>query len=89
MAALLRVKLLEINSNLFSQVLLLQKRSTAESTSWMVSFKMILVEAKMHSILYTLGETNSSHLKIGRAPKGNERIPIIQFRLELLVSGSV
>ena len=30
---------------------------------------------------YTLSETNSSHLKIGRAPKGNDRIPTIHFQV--------
>ena len=28
----------------------------------------------------TLPETNSSHLKIGRTPKGNDRIPTIHFQ---------
>ena len=28
----------------------------------------------------TLPETDSSHLKIGRAPKGNDRIPTIHFQ---------
>ena len=38
----------------------------------------------------TLPETNSSPLKIGRAPKGNNRIPTNYiFRGKLLVSGSV
>ena len=31
--------------------------------------------------LYTLPKTNSSHLKIGRAPKGNDRIPTIHFQV--------
>ena len=30
--------------------------------------------------IYTLPETNSSHLKIGRAPKGNDRISTIHFQ---------
>ena len=36
-------------------------------------------------------ETNSLHLKIGRAPKGNDRIPLSthQFSLAMLVSGSI
>ena len=40
---------------------------------------------------YTLTETNSSHLKIGRAPKGNEKVfqPSIFFRCNSLVSGRV
>ena len=38
----------------------------------------------------TLPETNSSHLKIGRAPKENDRIPNIHFQvLLMLVSGRV
>ena len=38
----------------------------------------------------TLPKTNSSPLKIGRAPKGNDRIPTIHFQvLLLLVSGRV
>ena len=28
----------------------------------------------------TLSETNSSHLKIGQAPKGNDHIPTIHFQ---------
>ena len=35
----------------------------------------------------TLHETNSSHLKIGRAPKENDRLRSIHFRSKLLVSG--
>ncbi len=31
-------------------------------------------------ISFTLPETNNSHLKIGRAPKGNNRIPTIHFQ---------
>ena len=39
---------------------------------------------------YTVPKTNSLHLKIGRAPKGNDRIPTIHFQgLLLLVSGRV
>ena len=40
--------------------------------------------------LITLPETNSSPLKIGRAPKGNDRIPTLHFQVlySLLVSGS-
>ncbi len=39
---------------------------------------------------YTLHETNSSPLKIGRAPKGNGCIPTIHFQvIWLLVSGRV
>ena len=38
----------------------------------------------------TLPETNSSPLKIGKIPKGNDRIPAIHFQvLLLLVSGRV
>ena len=32
----------------------------------------------------TLPETNSSHLKIGRAPKGNHHIPTIHFQVRFV-----
>ncbi len=32
--------------------------------------------------IYTLPKTSSSPLKIGRAPKGNDRIPTIHFQVE-------
>ena len=40
-----------------------------------------LVLVVLGIIVTTLPETNSSPLKIGRAPKGNDRIPTIHFQV--------
>ena len=45
----------------------------------LVSISITLVFQKSSS--HTLPETNSSHLKIGCAPKGNDRIPTIHFQV--------
>ena len=39
--------------------------------------------------LITLPETNSSHLQMGRAPKGKDHLPTIDFSGAMLVSGRV
>ena len=45
---------------------------------------------RSQSLRYTLPKTNSSPLKIGHPPKGNDRIPTIHFQVRLLlVSGRV
>ena len=37
------------------------------------------------SLFYTLPETNSSHQKTGRNPKGNDLLPTIHFQVILLM----
>ncbi len=44
-------------------------------------FQFVLRRKKVNVPTATLPETNTSPLKIGQAPKGNDRIPTIHFQV--------